>query len=161
MSQQLKEFVKQSGVEVRPSNSPNSISTTASNNNLAREIEANLLKKQEFPPRLERNIMSNSNYGEFAQFVNNSNSNDNYNRLPNSEKRMINNVLGDINFNNITKNENAIAPPPVIELSFSKLNPGMFNATVNKQFSAESRIDLKKILMKRPLPKPQLVKVFI
>jgi hypothetical protein len=70
MSQKLKEFINQSGVEIRPTNSPSSVSTTASNNSLARELESNLLKKQEFPPRLERNIMSNSNYGEFAQFMN-------------------------------------------------------------------------------------------
>lgn len=132
MSQQLKEFVKQSGVEV----SPTSISTTASNNNLARELEANLLKKQEFPPRLEKNIINNTNYGEFAQFMN-SNSNNNMPSL----------------------NENAaqalFAPsPPKIELSFSKLNPGMFNATVNKEFPREGElIDIKKILMRTPTPK--------
>ena len=132
MSQQLKEFVNQSGVEV----SPTSISTTASNNNLARELEANLLKKQEFPPRLEKNIINNTNYGEFAQFMN-SNSNNNMPSL----------------------NENAaqalFAPsPPKIELSFSKLNPGMFNATVNKEFPREGElIDIKKILMRTPTPK--------
>jgi hypothetical protein len=70
MSQQLREFVKQSGVEVRPGNSPSSVSTTASNN-----------------------------------------------------------------------------------AKISKLNPGMFNATVNRNFSAETRINLKKILLKTPLPK--------
>ena len=133
MSQQLKEFVNQSGVEV----SPTSISTTASNNNLARELEANLLKKQEFPPRLEKNIINNTHYGEFAQFMNN-NSNNNMPSL----------------------NENAAqalfaAPsPPNIEFSFSKLNPGMFNATVNKEFPREGElIDLKKILMRTPTPK--------
>jgi len=54
MSQQLREFVKQSGVEVRPANSPTSISTTNENNNLTREIEMELgiQKQQEFPPRL-------------------------------------------------------------------------------------------------------------
>src|SRR5210317_1451768 len=79
MSQQLREFVKQSGVEVRPANSPTSISTTNANNNLTREIEMELgiQKQQEFPPRLEKNIMSNENYGEFAQFVHNSDNNSN------------------------------------------------------------------------------------
>ena len=138
MSQQLKEFVKQSGVELRPSNSPSSISTTASNNNFARELEADLLKKQEFPPRLERNIMNNSKYGEFARFIDSNNENNNMN-MP-------------------SLNENAaqalFAPsPPKIDLTFSKLNPGMFNATVNKQFSGDTRINLKKILMKPPVPK--------
>jgi len=73
MSQQLREFVKQSGVELRRTDSPSSASTTASNNALTREIEMELgiQKQQEFPPRLEKNIMSNENYGEFAQFVHN------------------------------------------------------------------------------------------
>jgi hypothetical protein len=118
MSQQLREFVKQSGVELRPANSPNSVSTTASNNALVREIEADM----GFPPRLEKNIIDNSNYGEFAQFLNNSDNN-----MPEM-------------------------PSPII-FKVSKLNPGMFNATVNKNFSAETRINLKKILLKSPLPK--------
>ena len=118
MSQQLREFVKQSGVELRPANSPNSVSTTASNNALVREIEADM----GFPPRLEKNIIDNSNYGEFAQFLNNSD-------------------------NNIPE------MPSTIIFKVSKLNPGMFNATVNKNFSAETRINLKKILLKSPLPK--------
>jgi hypothetical protein len=118
MSQQLREFVKQSGVELRPANSPNSVSTTASNNALVREIEADM----GFPPRLEKNIIDNSNYGEFAQFLNNSD-------------------------NNVPE-----MPSPIV-FKVSKLNPGMFNATVNKNFSAETRINLKKILLKSPLPK--------
>jgi hypothetical protein len=118
MSQQLREFVKQSGVELRPANSPNSVSTTASNNALVREIEADM----GFPPRLEKNIIDNSNYGEFAQFLNNSDNN-----MPEM-------------------------PSPIV-FKVSKLNPGMFNATVNKNFSAETRINLKKILLKSPLPK--------
>jgi hypothetical protein len=123
MSQQLREFVKQSGVEV----SPSSASTTASNNNLIREIEADLgiQKPQTFPPKLEKNIMSNENYGEFAEFLNMSN------------------------------NENNVVAMAERNLKFvvSKLNPGMFNATVNKEFSAEARIDLKRILLKKPLPR--------
>ena len=141
MSQKLKEFINQSGVEIRPTNSPSSVSTTASNNSLARELESNLLKKQEFPPRLERNIMSNSNYGEFAQFMNNSNNNGNFNKLPNENKQMITNVLAEIE------------TPRKIELTFSKLNPGMFNATVNREFPQQGNlVDLKKILMKVPQP---------
>ena len=130
MSQQLREFVKQSGVEVRPTNSPSSVSTTASNNALIREIEADMA----FPPRLEKNIISNENYGEFAQFVHNSNSNDNNNT---------NEIIA-----------MAVKPvTPTLTFKVSKLNPGMFNATVNKNFSAETRINLKKILLKTPLPR--------
>jgi len=142
MSQQLKEFVKQSGVEV----SPSSVSTTASNNNFARELEANLLKKQEVPARLERNMISNSNYGEFAQFMNsNNNNNVNFNKLPNENKQMITNVLA------------GIETPKNLELTFSKLNPGMFNATVNKEFPQQGNlVDLKKILMKVPQPRTSI-----
>ena len=129
MSQQLREFVKQSGVELRTANSPSSVSTTASNNALNREIEMDLgiTRQQEFPPRLEKNMMSNENYGEFAEFVYNSNND-------------MNTIVADI-------------PIPKPELTVSKLNPGMFNATVNRQFSADTRINLKKILLKQPLPK--------
>ena len=136
MSQQLKEFVRQSGVEVRPANSPSSVSTTASNNALTREIEMELgiQKQQEFPPRLEKNIMSNENYGEFAQFVHNSDNNNNTNNI-------------------IAIAERQPTPPRNVKFVISKLNPGMFNATVNKQFNAEARIDLKKILLKTPLPR--------
>lgn len=119
MSRQLKEFVRRSGLEIK---SPNSVSTTASNNNLIREIEAEMV----FPPRLEKNIMSNENYGEFAEFV---------------------------HMNNINNNNIMIPSPPRLAFAVSKLNPGMFNATVNKNFDAETRIDLKKILLKQPLPK--------
>src|SRR6056300_1876398 len=142
MSQPLKEFVKQSGVEV----SRSSVSTTASNNNFARELEANLLKKQEVPARLERNMISNSNYGEFAQFMNsNNNNNVNFNKLPNENKQMITNVLA------------GIETPKNLELTFSKLNPGMFNATVNKEFPQQGNlIDLKKILMKVPQPRTSI-----
>jgi len=145
MSQQLREFVKQSGVEVRPpnTNSPSSVSTTASNNALAREIEMDLgiQRQQEFPRRLERNIMSNENYGEFAQFVHNSNNDNNTNNIIAMAQREPTPVP---------------TPPKNIQFVVSKLNPGMFNATVNKQFNAETRIDLRKILLKTPLPKTSI-----
>lgn len=65
-------------------------------------------------------------------------------RLQNS---MINNEnMGE--FAQFVYNENN---SPVSRLSLSGLNPGMFNATVNKDFDAESRVDLKYILNKTPL----------
>src|SRR6056300_2116158 len=128
MSQQLREFVKQSGVELRPANSPSSVSTTASNNALVREIEAEMA----FPPRLEKNIINNTNYGEFAQFLDVSDSNNNDN---------VDNIIA------------MVGQPSPLTFSVSKLNPGMFNATVNKNFTSETRINLKKILLKTPLPK--------
>jgi hypothetical protein len=150
MSQQLKEFVKQSGVELRPAGTPSSV---ASNNNFARELEANMLRRQEFPNRLEKNMMSNANYNEFSDAINsNWNRDANYNKLPNENKKMINNILSEF--------EPPVPvpiPPRNIELSFSKLNPGMFNATVNKEFPREGElIDLKKILMRTPIAKTSI-----
>jgi hypothetical protein len=158
MSQQLKEFVKQSGVELRPTGTPSSV---ASNNNFARELEANMLKRQEFPNRLEKNMMSNANYNEFSDAVDsNWNSNANYNKLPNENKKMINNVLREFEPPLPAPSMNIAGRFPVprnIELKFSKLNPGMFNATVNKEFPQQGNlIDLKKILMKVPQPRTSI-----
>jgi len=157
MSQQLKEFVKQSGVELRPSATPSSVaSNNNNNNNLAREIEANMLRRQEFPNRLEKDMMSNANYNEFSNAINSPN----YNNLPNENKKMINNVLREFE-----PPVPVVAPTPStniagrfrvaqpIQLTFSKLNPGMFNATVNKEFPQQGElVDLKKILLKVPQP---------
>lgn len=157
MSQQLKEFVKQSGVELRPSATASSVASYNSNNNnnFARELEANMLKRQEFPNRLEKNMMSNANYNEFSDAVDsNWNSNANYNKLPNENKKMINNVLREFEPPIPAPSTNIAGRFPVtqpLQLAFSKLNPGMFNATVNKEFPQQGDlIDLKKILMKVP-----------
>ena len=158
MSQQLKEFVKQSGVELRPSVASNS---NNNNNNFARELEANMLKRQEFPNRLEKNMMSNANYNEFSDAVDsNWNSNANYNKLPNENKKMINNVLREFEPPIPAPSTNIAGRFPVtqpLQLAFSKLNPGMFNATVNKEFPQQGDlIDLKKILMKVPQPRTSI-----
>ena len=88
MSQQLKEFVKQSGVELRPSDTPSSVASNNNNNNFVRELEAEMLKRQEFPNRLEKNMINNANYNEFSDAVNsNWNSSSNYNNLPNENKK--------------------------------------------------------------------------
>src|SRR6056300_1813161 len=153
MSQQLKEFVKQSGVELRPTGTPSSV---ASNNNFARELEANMLKRQEFPNRLEKNMMSNANYNEFSDAINSPN----YNNLPNENKKMINNILREFEPPLPAPSTNIAGRFPVprnIELKFSKLNPGMFNATVNKEFPQQGNlIDLKKIIMKVPQPRTSI-----
>ena len=73
---------------------------------------------------------------------------------------MINNLLAEQRYSNNREintrdnsfNEN-ITPPPINDLQISKLNPGMFNAMVNKGFGNTPRIDLKYILTKRPLGK--------
>jgi hypothetical protein len=163
MSQQLKEFVKQSGVELRPSANASSVASYNSNNNnnFARELEANMLKRQEFPNRLEKNMMSNANYNEFSDAVDsNWNSNANYNKLPNENKKMINNVLREFEPPIPAPSTNIAGRFPVtqpLQLAFSKLNPGMFNATVNKEFPQQGDlIDLKKILMKVPQPRTSI-----
>jgi hypothetical protein len=163
MSQQLKEFVKQSGVELRPSATASSVASYNSNNNnnFARELEANMLKRQEFPNRLEKNMMSNANYNEFSDAVDsNWNSNANYNKLPNENKKMINNVLREFEPPIPAPSTNIAGRFPVtqpLQLAFSKLNPGMFNATVNKEFPQQGDlIDLKKILMKVPQPRTSI-----
>lgn len=165
MSQQLKEFVKQSGVELRPSGTPSSVASNNNNNNFARELEAEMLKRQEFPNRLEKNMINNANYNEFSDAVNsNWNSSSNYNNLPNENKKMINNVLREFEppapvaaptpSTNIA-GRFAVTQP--LQLAFSKLNPGMFNATVNKNFPQQGNlIDLKKILMKVPQPRTSI-----
>ena len=165
MSQQLKEFVKQSGVELRPSDTPSSVASNNNNNNFVRELEAEMLKRQEFPNRLEKNMINNANYNEFSDAVNsNWNSSSNYNNLPNENKKMINNVLREFEppapvaaptpSTNIA-GRFAVSQP--LQLAFSKLNPGMFNATVNKNFPQQGNlIDLKKILMKVPQPRTSI-----
>ena len=96
--QSLQSFIKNSGVDVKR----------------AQPAPA-------FPMRLKNTVINNQNMGEFAQYVTNSNSN----------------------------NDNAYNT----NLTLSGLNLGMFNATVNKNFDAESRLDLKYILQKTPLGK--------
>ena len=49
-----------------------------------------------------------------------------------------------------------LAPTPTDGLQIGALNPGMFNATVNREFGKEIRIDLTEILRKRPLPQTSI-----
>jgi len=149
MSQRVKEFVRQSGVEVQ---SPNS----NSNDEFARELEEELYRKErmraagfrtpprpvrpvpprqvQVPRRLQQNLINNQSYeGAFKQFENNSPLENEFNDV-----NMINNVLREFDE----------------PLEFSKFNPGMFNATVDSGFDQKQTVvDLKKILMKRPLPR--------
>jgi hypothetical protein len=130
MSSGVKEFLRKSNVEIQTTPSPtatvSSSSTNTINNQLSRNIEMQMLRNQQFPNKIENSIVNNNNYGEFAQFVYDSND-----------------------------NNTSSTPSPVrnVGLVMSKLNPGMFNATVNKHFSSGSRIDLKKILMVPIKPK--------
>jgi len=168
MSQSVQEFVRRSGVELQ---SPNSASN--SNNNFARELERNVAMIQErkarenritqgqrffrspprqvqIPPKLQNSLVNNNTYGRFKQFENNSplaNEFDDIVLNSNNEK-MIQNILAEQNIN-----ENFDNIPQQTGLQISKLNPGMFNALVNKEFGQTPRLDLKSILLKRPLAK--------
>ena len=143
MSQKVKEFVRQSGVEVTNSNSNE-------NNDFARELEETMLRKQreraagfrtpprprprqvQVPQRLQMNLVNDKTYtGAFKAFENEF---DDVN-----EEKIANNILREFE---------------ETPLQFSKFNPGMFNATVDSGFGQkEIVVDLKNILAKRPLPK--------
>ena len=143
MSQKVKEFVRQSGVEVTNSNSNE-------NNDFARELEQNMLRRQreraagfrtpprprprrvQVPQRLQMNLVNDKTYtGAFKAFENEF---DDVN-----EEKIANNILREFE---------------ETPLQFSKFNPGMFNATVDSGFGQkETVVDLKNILAKRPLPK--------
>jgi len=145
MSQRVKEFVRQSGVEVQTSDSN-------SNDEFAKELEETMLRKQreraagfrspprptprqvQVPQRLQRNLVNDRSYaGAFKQFENEF---DDVN-----EEKIANNILQEFDV-------------PNTPLQFSKFNPGMFNATVDSGFGQKDVVvDLKNILTKRPLPK--------
>lgn len=128
MSQKVKEFVRQSGIEVQTPNS-----TSNENNNFAKNLEMSM---QEFP---KNNLVTNAKYGSFAQFID-SNSDNN-----------LNNEFSDVMKLLSENNNTTLLTPPVLEVS--KLNPGMFNATVNKDFGKQQRLDVNTILMKSPVGK--------
>ena len=145
MSQSVKEFVRQSGVQVQKSNSN-------SNDEFARELEENMLRREreraagfrtpprrvprpvQFPVRLQQNLISETNYrGAFRQFENE------FSDV--NEEQIANNILREFDQN-------------TVPLQFSKFNPGMFNVLVDSGFGPKDAvIDLKKILVKSPLPK--------
>lgn len=131
MNQSVKEFVRRSGVDLQPSGSN---SNSNSNNNFARELELNMLKRQESPKRV----------GAFRQFENS-----NGNEPLGNEFNNINKML-----NNKNMMRDMLAPPPVSSLEIGNLKPGLFNANVDSGFGQSvSVIDLKNILLKAPLGK--------
>ena len=183
MSQSVQEFVRRSGVELQSpnsaSNSNNNFARELERNvamiqeRKARESSVTQgqqffrapPKHVQFPRRLQRNIVNNQTYGRFKQFENSNNNSPMNNEfddviLNSKNEKMINNLLAEQRYSNNREintrdnsfNEN-ITPPPINDLQISKLNPGMFNAMVNKGFGNTPRIDLKYILTKRPLGK--------
>ncbi len=107
MSQQAREFIQSSGVEITPAQP-----------NYSRTVDFDLGRNQQFPQRLERNIVNDSNYGQFDKYIN------------------------DFNFEVNEETVKQVVSPVTI----SKFNPGMFNATVNRDFGTTPRIDIKKYL---------------
>jgi TATA-box binding protein (TBP) (component of TFIID and TFIIIB) len=164
MSQSVKEFVRQSGMDIR---SPDS----NSNNNFARELEEDMLKKQDRMARREEIARGQQFFREptrpelvrrpptgppprsrFAQYENNSPLENEFADL--NIDKLVNNALKEpINtseFENMNLN-------PINEftdnLEISPLKPGMFNATINRAFGKDPRLDLIPIMMKKPLGK--------
>lgn len=128
MNQSVKEFVRRSGVELQRSDS-----NSNSNNNFARELELNMLKRQS-PKRT----------GAFKRFENS-----NSNTPLGNEFNNINKML-----NNKNTMRNVLLTSSVSALEIGTLKPGMFNANVDSGFAPSADvIDLKNILLKKPLPK--------
>lgn len=174
MNQSVKEFVRQSGVQVQ---SPNSNSN--SNDEFARELEMELERAErtrrpqppsflrtpprpvrpvprqvQVPRRLQQNLVNDRSYeGAFKQFENNSPLDNEFVDVNN--KKIINNALREFDAEpNLTENNMRALFEPNVSLQFSKFNPGMFNATVDSGFGQkETVVDLKKILMRKPLSK--------
>jgi TATA-box binding protein (TBP) (component of TFIID and TFIIIB) len=120
MNRGIREFVESSGIRVETASPP------------SREVKLNLLKRQEVPNTLQRNIINDRRYaGMFREFENENNE-----PLGNEFNALFNNIL---------------APP--VKLEMSKLNLDMFNANVNSVFGKEPRINMKNILSKKPLDK--------
>jgi hypothetical protein len=181
MSQSVREFVRRSGVELQSPNSASNSNNNFARE-LERDVamiqerkarENRVAQGQQFfrspprqvqiPPKLQNSLANNRTYSRFKQFENNSplaNEFDDVVLNSNNEK-MIQNILAEqenININtNLLTNNNFVKDfgimSPQTGLQISKLNPGMFNALVNKEFGQTPRLDLKSILLKRPLAK--------
>lgn len=119
-------------------------------------------RQTQFPPSLQRDIVNNRTYGRFKQFENSNNNSPLDNEFDDvNAQKMLNNIFTEQNFpdntNKVLANENFIrevnGTASLSDLQVSKLNPGMFNALVNKDFGQTHRLDLKSILLKTPLGK--------
>ena len=143
MSRGIREFVETSGIKIEtmgPRRSPSlqwPPPRGAPNVQVPREVELNLLKRQEVPNSLQRNIVNDKRYeGMFKEFENDPLENE-FNDI---NENAFKNALGNTTFNN-----NSLSYIAPTRLSMSKLNIGMFNANVNSGFGKEARINIKKI----------------
>ena len=180
MSQSVKEFVRQSGVDVR---SPDS----NSNNNFARELEEDMFRRQDRMARREEIARGQQFFREptrpelqqrrvpppprRSRFANNSPLENEFADI--NMDKLVNNALKEpintsefdnMNLNPINEaafekglaemNPNAINEfGDLTDLEISPLKPGLFVGTINKSFGKEVRLDLLPILMKKPLGK--------
>jgi len=140
MSQSVKEFVRQSGVEVQ---SPNS----NSNDNFARELEEAMNVETNAQREARRRRESLAKASSFF-------------RTPSRPTRPVQipqplqeNLMNNQNYNTLGDEFADAMPVPNVtrEIEVSKLNMGMFNATVNTNFGSGDRVNLKKILMRSPI----------
>jgi len=137
MSQGAKEFIRRSGIAVSNSNS------NSNNDNFARELEQNMLRREREraagfrtpPRRAPRAPRPDPFRNEFALNANN--------------QKMINNIMKEFD-------DLPVAVAPQQTLQISALKPGMYNATVNREFGKEIRVDLKDIMKRVPLAKTSL-----
>lgn len=165
MSQQVREFVRRSGVEIQNSNS------NSNNDNFARNLEEDMLRRQRIRDREER--MRRAGFREpvrteirqrppakrtFAQFENNDNSplanefaNLNTNQLV--REAMEAERFGEMNnFTMPNVNESIF-----FNLEISPFKPGMFNAGVDSGYGQKDVVlELKDILRRTPLAKSQV-----
>ena len=172
MSQQVREFVRRSGVEIQNSDS------NSNNDNFAREIEEDMLRRQRIKDREER--MRRAGFREpvrteirrppppppqrrstFAQFENNNNS-----PLANefadlNTNKLVRNVMEAENFGEIDEftmpeiNESLFANN--MNLEISPFKPGMFNAGVDSGYGQKDVVlELKDILRRTPLAKSEI-----
>jgi TATA-box binding protein (TBP) (component of TFIID and TFIIIB) len=140
MSQSVKEFVRQSGVEVQ---SPNS----NSNDNFARELEEAMNVETNAQREAQRRRESLARASSFFRTPGRPT------RPVQIPQRLQENLINNQKYNALGDEFADVMPIPNAkrEIEISKLNMGMFNATVNKNFGSGDRVDLKKILMRSPI----------
>jgi len=140
MSQSVKEFVRQSGVQVQ---SPNS----NSNDNFARELEEAMNVETNVQREARRRRESLAKASAFFRTPGRPT------RPVQIPQRLQENLINNQKYDALGDEVAEVMPIPTTkrEIEVSKLNMGMFNATVNKNFGSGDRVDLKKILMRPPV----------
>ena len=170
MSQQVREFVRRSGVEIQNSDS------NSNNDNFAREIEEDMLRRQRIKDREER--MRRAGFREpvrteirrppppppqrrstFAQFENSPLANEfadlNTNKLV--RNAMEAESFGEIDEFTMPEINEALFANNDMNLEISPFKPGMFNAGVDSGYGQKDVVlELKDILRRTPLAKSEI-----